>query len=289
MKIKKIWLVAFLAPATALFAFIYATPLGILFSTSFTRWIVASSPQFNGLHNYIQLFFNDSRYIQAVVNTVVWMLLQSTIHVVIGVLLALILARKKFYWKFTRTVYMFPNIISSAAIGMMFVMFLNPSFGAVNMALEALGFTNVPNFFMDTRTAFGTVTMMWLPFAATITLLVMAEMTSIDPDLFAAAKIDGANEFQTNIYIVLPLMKNIIGTCTILAATSMLHKLDIIMMTTRGGPGARTLNLPIYVYETSFTSSNFGMGNAIGVTMILLGLAVVAIINRIFGMNNRDK
>ncbi len=288
MKIKKTWLCLFLLPATVLFVFVYAIPLSVLVATSFSKWVVASSPQFNGVSNYLQLFTQDSQYAAALWNTLIWMLLQSTVHVAIGVLLALILARKKFYWKFARTVYMFPNIISSAAIGMMFVLLLNPSFGAVNSLLSGLGFQNLPNWFMDPGTAFFTVTMTWLPYAATVTILVMAEMTSLDNCLLEAAKIDGASELQTNRYIVLPLMKNIIGTTTILAATSMLQKLDIIMMTTKGGPGDRTLNLPIYVYNTSFTSNNFGLGNAVGVTMILMGLLVVGVINRVYGMGRRE-
>lgn len=288
MKIKKKHLVIFLFPATAVFVFVYAVPLIMLVTTSFADWKVGSRPVFNGIANYIQLFTQDRQFLSALKNTLIWILLQSTIHVAIGVLVALILARKKFYWKFVRTVYMLPNIISSAAVGMMFVMLLNPSFGAVNGLLAKLGFENVPNWFMDTGTAFGTVTITWLPFAATVTILVMAEMTSIDEGVLEAARIDGATELQMNLYVILPLMRNIIGTTTILAATSMLQKLDIIMMTTKGGPGDRTLNLPVYVYQTAFTANNFGLANSIGVIMIILGLIVVGMINRIYKMGKND-
>ena len=124
MKIKKKWLVIFLLPATLIFALVYAVPVVMLTAPSFTDWVAVSSPHFNGIDNYIKLFQN-SQFLHATVNTLIWMVLQSTVHIFIGVLTALILARKKFYWKFTRTVYMFPNIISSAAIGMLFVMLLN--------------------------------------------------------------------------------------------------------------------------------------------------------------------
>ena len=216
------------------------------------------------------------------------MVLQSTVHIFIGVLTALILARKKFYWKFTRTVYMFPNIISSAAIGMLFVMLLNPSFGIVNKGLEALGFQNLPNWFSNSSTAFFAVTITWLPFAATVTILVMAEMTSLDVSILEAAKVDGATEFQTTIRIILPLMKNIIGTTTVLGATSMLQKLDILMMTTKGGPGDVTLNLPYFVYNTAFSAKQFGLANSVGVLMIIMGLIVVGIINRIYRIGKQD-
>ena len=287
MKIKKKWLVIFLLPATLIFALVYAVPVVMLTATSFTDWVAVSSPHFNGIDNYIKLFQN-SQFLHATVNTLIWMVLQSTVHIFIGVLTALILARKKFYWKFTRTVYMFPNIISSAAIGMLFVMLLNPSFGIVNKGLEALGFQNLPNWFSNSSTAFFAVTITWLPFAATVTILVMAEMTSLDVSILEAAKVDGATEFQTTIRIIRPLMKNIIGTTTVLGATSMLQKLDILMMTTKGGPGDVTLNLPYFVYNTAFSAKQFGLANSVGVLMIIMGLIVVGIINRIYRVGKQD-
>lgn len=287
MKIKKKWLVLFLLPATVIFTIVYAVPVVMLAATSLTDWIVASTPKFNGLQNYIQLF-QDTQFLHAMKNTFVWMVLQSTVHILIGVLTALILARKKFYWKFVRTVYMFPNIISSAAIGMLFVMLLNPSFGFVNQFLEGLGFENLPNWFANSSTAFGAVSITWLPFAATVMILVMAEMTSIDQSIMEAAKVDGATELQTNLHIVLPMMRNIIGTTTILGATSMLQKLDIIMMTTNGGPGDLTLNMPLSVYNTAFVAKRFGLANASGVIMILMGLLAVGIINKIYGVGKNE-
>ncbi len=288
MKIKKLWLWLFLLPASLLFLYIYAVPLSVLLGSSFSHWVVASPPKFAGLANYIELFTQDNQFKRALLNTVVWMILQGTLHVALGVFTALLLARQKFYWKFTRTVYMFPNIISSAALGMMFVMLLNPSFGVVNKLLQQWGIKNPPNWFMDSGTAFASVTMTWLLFAATVTILVMAEMTSLDKNLLEAATIDGASEFQKNRYIIIPLMKNIIGTTTILATTSMLQKLDILMMTTKGGPGDTTLNLPLYVYNTAFVSNKFGLANAVGVVMIGLGLVFVLLIQRLYGMHKRE-
>lgn len=132
------------------------------------------------------------------------------------------------------------------------------------------------------------MTITWLPFAATVTILVMAEMTSLDVSILEAAKVDGATEFQTTIRIILPLMKNIIGTTTVLGATSMLQKLDILMMTTKGGPGDVTLNLPYFVYNTAFSAKQFGLANSVGVLMIIMGLIVVGIINRIYRIGKQD-
>ncbi|MBS7176797.1 MAG: sugar ABC transporter permease, partial [Clostridiales bacterium] len=91
---------------------------------------------------------------------------------------------------------------------------------------------------------------------------------------------------QLNIYIKIPLVRNAIGTGTILAATSMLQKLDILIMTSNGGPGNKTMNLPLLIYKTAFKDNNFGLANAQGVILIIVGLISIGLINKIYRMND---
>lgn len=288
MSNNKKWIALFLLPAIILFSFIYAISLIVLVGTSFTDWSIGSSIHFVGIKNYIALLCNTD-FIKSIFNTLIWIVLQATIHIGVGVIFALILARKKWYFKIARTAFMIPNIISSAALGMLFMCIFNPQFGAVNNLIRLFGIKNFShNWFMNPSTSFITVTLTWLPFAAVVAILVLAEMASVDEAIYEAAKVDGASEFQTNIYVTLPMMKNIIGTATILAATSMLQKLDIIMMTTSGGPGNRTLNMPMFIYKTALSQNNFSLANTAGVYLIILGLISVAFINKIYGMGKSD-
>ncbi len=283
MKKNKFWIVIFLIPAIALFATVFFVSLAVLFGTSFTNWKIGSNIEFIGFRNYINLFTNDSDFRKGLLNTVIWIVLQSTVHVAIGITFALILARKEFYWKIARTAYMIPNIISNAALGMLYVTLLNPEFGAVNKLINMLGFKDFSkNWFMDYSTAFFSVTMTWLPYAAVVTILILAELAAIPESILESAQIDGAGEFKTNIYIVLPMLRNIIGTCVILAATSMLQQLDRILMTTGGGPGTETLNLPLYIYRTALIDNNFAYANTVGVFLVILGIALVLVISGIF-------
>lgn len=100
-----------------------------------------------------------------------------------------------------------------------------------------------------------------------------------------AAMIDGASQLQIDMFIVLPLMRNIIGTTTILAASNMLQKLDIILLTTSGGPGTRTTNMPMSIYRTALIDNNYSLANAQGVFLILFGLVAVLLIRKIYRMN----
>lgn len=289
MKNNKLWIGIFLAPALILFLLVFGASLVILTGTSFTDWAIGKPIEFAGLKNYIELITADRAFKQAFFNTLIWIVLQSTVHVLIGVVMALILARKKFYWKFMRTVYMLPNIISSAALGMMFTILFNSHFGAVNKFIQSIGFPDFSkNWFFESSSAFGTVTIIWLPYAATITILILAEIAAIDTSLMEAARVDGANEWQITTQITLPLLRNIIGTCAILGATSMLQKLDILMMTTKGGPMDKTLNLPLYIYQTAMTNNNFALANTAGVYLIIIGLVAVLALNKAFRLGKSD-
>ena len=180
MKRKKGWLPVFLLPAVALFLLIYAVPLVIVFVSSlFDYRLTGDSMTFIGLQNYTQLF-SDATFRQACGHTVVWILIHCIIHVSIGVILALVLYKKPRGWKFVRTAYMIPNIISNAAMGMIFLNIFNPQYGVVNSILKAVGLENLThNWLMDTTTAFPSVTMTWLLFAGYTTTLVLAEALTI--------------------------------------------------------------------------------------------------------------
>lgn len=278
----------YILPTLLLFLVVYAVPLVVLVGTSFCSWKTGGHLTFNGLGNYIQIIAHDDVFQAGLRNNVIWILLQATVNVAIGVIFALILFRKPFYWKFARTVYMIPSIISSAAMGMLFVCVFNPEFGMVNNIVRLFNPTFNQNWFMSYDTAFATVTFTWLPYAGMVMLLILTEATSIDRSIIEAAIVDGADRLQLNLRIILPLLKNIIGTCVILESTSMLKKLDIIMLTTRGGPGSTTMNLPMFIYKTAMVENNFGLANTAGVLLTLLGCLTVLLINKIFSVGKEE-
>lgn len=286
MKRKKGWLPVFLLPAVALFLLIYAVPLVIVFVSSlFDYRLTGDSMTFIGLQNYTQLF-SDATFRQACGHTVVWILIHCIIHVSIGVILALVLYKKPRGWKFVRTAYMIPNIISNAAMGMIFLNIFNPQYGVVNSILKAVGLESLThNWLMDTTTAFPSVTMTWLLFAGYTTTLVLAEALTIDDSVLEAARVDGATSFQTDMFVVLPLLRKIIGTTMVMAATYMLQMFDLIYITTKGGPGSTTMNLPLMLYSVYKNENNYGYSNAIGVCIVIAGVVCMTLINKAMRVN----
>lgn len=266
-----------------LFALVYAAPIVTVLCTSLCDYTTFSGPDFAGLKNFANIF-GDKDFLASIKNTLVWVLLQSTFHVTLGLVMALVLRRKPKGWKIVRTAYMIPNIVPTAATGVMFTLLLNPSFGIVRPVLERLGIEmeQVPNLFGNSKYAFWTVTATWMLYAGFNTIIFLAEMGAIDKEIYEAARVDGASPWQLDRYITLPLMKNIFGTCVTLASVAMVSQFDIIYMTTKGGPGNTTLNLPIYLYKTATLENNYGKANAVGTVQIAVGLLLVLLIQRMF-------
>jgi raffinose/stachyose/melibiose transport system permease protein len=99
--------------------------------------------------------------------------------------------------------------------------------------------------------------------------------------------VDGATNFQIDRFVMFPIVKRMIGTTVIMAATYMLQLFSMIYITTGGGPGKTTTNLPLYLY-TTMKANNYGYANTIGVVIILIGAVTMVVINRIFRMNEED-
>lgn len=289
MKMKKGWIPVFLAPAVILFLLIYAVPLVMVFTTSlFDYRLTSNGMTFIGLQNYMRLF-GDADFMKAFGNTVVWILIQCLLHVTLGVFVALLLYKKPRGWKFVRTAYMVPNIISNAAMGMIFLNIFNPQFGVINSILKLVGLENLThNWLMETGTAFPSVTLIWFIFAGYTTTLVLAQALSIDESILEAARVDGATNFQTDLFVMLPLLKKIIGTTMVMGATYMLQMFDLIYITTNGGPGKTTTNLPLLLYGVYKAENNYGYANTIGVIIVIVGIIAMTIINKALRVNEED-
>lgn len=285
MKIKNkgFWIVLFIMPCMILFALVYAAPIITVLYTSFCDYTTFSGPVFAGIKNFTNIC-RDTDFLESVKNTLVWVFLQSTFHVSLGLVMALILRSKPKGWKIVRTAYMIPNIVPTAATGVMFTLLLNPTFGIVKPFLEKIGIEveQVPNLFGNSRYTFWTVTATWILYSGFNTIIFLAEMGAVDKEIYEAANVDGADPWQTDWYITLPLMRNIFGTCVTLASVAMISQFDIIYMTTKGGPGNTTLNLPLYLYKAAILENNYGKANAVGAIQIALGLILVLLIQWLF-------
>jgi raffinose/stachyose/melibiose transport system permease protein len=279
------WIMLFLLPTLILFAVFYLIPLAIVSVTSFSSWNGFDPMKMIGLRNYQDIFLHDPKFKESLLNTLKWATFAVLVHVPFGVLVALILSKKPFGWRFVRSVSLIPNIISSAAMAILYVFIFNPGMGLLNSFIRTLGFKDFDiNWFYNPNTAFISVTLTWVFFAGIITLITMAELASIPASLHEAARMDGATDLQIDWFINIPLLRNIIGTGMILAVTAIFKAFEIIYLTTAGGPGNMTTNLALMVYSEVTTNYRYGYGNAVGIINLLLGVVIILVITKVFRM-----
>ena len=184
---------------------------------------------------------------------------------------------------------MLPNIISRSALALMFVFIYKPDVGILNMFLKSIGLERFTrNWLVDSKTAFLSVTNIWVWYAAVITLIVLAELSSISPEIEDAARIDGATARQVDWYIYLPLLRRAIGTGAIVAVTSVFKEFESIYMTTNGGPGDSSMTISVMMVNKIIQSNQYGYANALGILLLVLGIVIMLFCNRLFRMDSVD-
>ena len=205
------WIYLFLLPSVVMFLMFYFVPILTMFFTSFTKWDGFNAPVFNGLDNYTRLFSNPA-FVISVRNLIAWSLIGIFLHVGFGVLVALILYHKPRGWKFTRAVFMIPNVISAAAWALIYKFIFNNEMGVLNNLIRMISPDFNVQWFYTSPYAFWAITFTWLFYAVIVTLVVLGDLMAIPEELNEAARIDGANEFRILWHLILPMALPIILT-----------------------------------------------------------------------------
>jgi raffinose/stachyose/melibiose transport system permease protein len=279
------WSIALsLLPGTVLFAVFFLIPLGVLIVTSFAQWSVLSL-QYTGLDNYSRLI-QDSVFWKAVTNTVLYAAAAIFVQIPLAVTVAMILSQHIRGWRIFRTILFAPVVISGAAYALIFTNVYNPSYGFIDRVLGLIGVSG-PDWLFGLHTALPAVIGTYVFNIGFFMILVMTEITSIPRDLSEAAAVDGASRLQQQLYVILPLLRHIIGTCILLSLLSTLAFFDIVYIMTSGGPADATLTLTVYAFR-EYTSDLWGYANAIGVFIVVSGFIVIVAIRRLFRIGERD-
>lgn len=286
-KSVKWWIAIFLLPTILVLGFFYIVPIITVFTTGFTDWDGFGSPTFNGLENYITLITYDDTFLKAMRNLLFWSLIAATVHVGFGTLVAFVLYKGYTGWRFVRAVFMIPMIISAAAWAMIYKIIFNDEIGVINNFMRSIGFSNFHvQWFFESPAAFFAVTSTWLFYAIYVTLIVYNDLMAIPKEVHEAALLDGASEWQITRYINLPLVKNAIGTGIILSVTARIAGFEEVALTSGGGPGNDTYNITLMLYE-GLVNYQYGYANAAASVMIVLGIMVMGLVNRLLKLNEK--
>jgi multiple sugar transport system permease protein len=274
----------FLAPYLVLFAVFVLVPalFGVWISLHNWDYFLPNHP-WVGLENYANLFTPDSQisgyFWQSMGATAKFTLFSVPLLVVLPLLVALILNQKFRGRGVFRAVYFAPYVLGVAIVGILWQFMLNPTVGVVNYYLGQLGLPTDTPWITALPWAWVSlvgVTVWWtLGFNAVIYL---AGLQDIDPSLYDAARVDGANRWQRFLNVTLPGLRPVllfVVTVTILASANMFGQSYII---TQGAPGHETRTAIMYIAEEGLLS--YRMGSAAAMSYVLaLFLVLISILN----------
>ena len=275
-------LVAFMLPAILMMVVFFVIPVLYVVVVSFLKWNGISAPTFRALKNFA-LLFKDKAFSRSVLNNVIWALVAGFIQVPLAMVMAIILSRKPKGWKFFRTVYFFPQVISGIALATLWRAIYRADTGLLNGLLRAIGQGDLARDWLGTAsTAFPAVLIYWVFYVGYYMVIMMADITTIDTSYYEAATIDGASDFQQAIYITIPLIKKTsLLTCVTLASVMGLRQFEQVYMLTNGGPANTTSTIVLYMYK-KMQDANYGMAGASAVILIIVGVVFIVCIRKLF-------
>lgn len=266
--------IGMLTPTLIALLVMTAYPLIFTFVYSFTDYNYLKGTEnasFVLFDNYVSLFKNGY-FQQAVWNTIKFTILAVVLEMALGLLIAVFVNSLKRGQKIMRTLLLLPYLLPAVTVALSWRMMLSANYGIINQFLKGLGLP-VFNWFMDTKTAFGTILLIdvWqnVPF---VFLLLYASLQSVSENQYEAARIDGAGFFQQFWYITLPNIKGSLALCALLRTIDTFRLFEKVNVLTGGGPAGTTTTITQFLYTYGIKSLDFGFGSAGAIVMTLLVL-----------------
>ena len=273
-----------LSPTLVLYGAFIVLPMVFALFLSFTSWDVVGQLTWVGLSNWSR-FITDPMAHNSLVVTLELAGLSWVIQTPLAMALGIFVAGKQRYRAVYAAIYILPLLMSTAGLALMWQGVLAPTFGGLAGLGNSLhlSFLN-QNWLGDPRFTFfvivGLITWQFVPFH---TLIYQAGRRAIPPELYEAAKIDGASPVQTFLHVTLPQLRYTIVTSSTLIIVGSLTYFDIIYILTLGGPHNTTEVLAMDMYNAGFVQTEFGYASVLGVVLGALGIAVALTLVRLTG------
>lgn len=232
-------------------------PIIISFLLTFTRWNLASSPQFIGVKNYTSLL-TDELFWKYLWNTFYYAGLTVPLIIIIGFLLAYLLNRKIRGVIFFRTVYFLPSVTLIVAVAVIWSWLYNADFGLINFVLGKLGIQG-PNWLQSKTWAMPAIIIMGVWKGSGYSMLIyLAGLQSIPEEYYEASEIDGAGWWQQIRHITIPLIFPTTFFILVTSTIGAIQGFDQFYVMTRGGPAGATTTLVYYIFQNAFEWFNMG-------------------------------
>ncbi len=258
-------------PGILFLALFVMFPIATLIGLSFYRYDFVNPVEFIGSGNF-NWVIEDRRFWLAIINTVIYSGGVSSLTFLLGLFLAVTIARIDRFSALFRTLIILPWAVPLVVSGLVWRWMLDPGAGVYNYLIFKLGLVKEPfNIFADPNLAMLGVILAdtWtrIPF---MFILILASIKSIPPELYEVAKVDGAHMVNTFKNITLPLIRRGVFVGILITSMFSFRTIDAIWSMTRGGPGEATYVLGINLFDYIVRLLNLGYAAALGI--IMLGL-----------------
>jgi ABC-type sugar transport system permease subunit len=272
-----LWIVLFLLPFLVLYLGFTLWPLIATILYSFFDWDgISPLRDFVGIRNYIEIA-KDPVFWESFRNTFVFAIANTVVKLSLSLLMAILLTKRWLKLKSTfRTIFFIPFVLPVSLAGLIFTYLLNPSNGALNSVLHSLGVAHGSvDLLGHDQTALATVigVSVWQVFGEYL-IYWMAALQNVPDELYEAAELDGASEWQKLVRITLPLIRPVALIIALLAVINALHVFALIVTLTAGGPGTNTYVVSFFIYQQAFQELPFRYGYASAAAVLFAALAL---------------
>lgn len=267
----------------------YVVPIIILVVMAFSRWtLMGGFEGFNGVENF-QKVFASPLLGQSILFTVEYTVLVTIFLLLIGLGLALIVQSASTWNNLLRTAFLLPSATGLASASLLFYALYSPQVGPVTKMLSSLGLVQPGTSVLATGQSalWATIIVIVWRYSGYYMLLMMIGLQSIPADLYEAARVDGANQWQIFVDITLPLMRPTIIMCLVYCVTGSFLAFDQFFILTKGGPNNATMTVVELLYNFAFDSQkDMGMAAALSL-LVLIALVIINSI-QLRGMRQSD-
>ena len=270
----------FIAPIFIIMVLVIAFPLVDAIATSFQNQRVIGSPSdFVGFETYAKIM-GDSDFWDALGRSGMWVGLNLIVQTLLAFPTAILLQRKGWWGRSARVWVVLPWVVPTVAVTITWQWMLNSNYGVIYRFFENIG-VDLGSPFSQPGIALVTLILVnswhWFPLAAVV---IYGALATVREDVLEAAKIDGANAWQSFWAVTLPQLQPVLFALGLVGSLWSFNVLDSIYLITEGGPVGETTTIPVYVYNTAFGAFRSSEAAAASVITVFVLVAVALLLVR---------
>ncbi len=262
----------FLLPTVVLILFFSIFPLLSSLALAFMSWDLSrltGGIRFVGLQNFITMV-NDARFWNTARVTLLFVIGAVGLEYLLGLGVAMLLNQEIRFRRFFRVTFLMPMMLTPAAVAYAGRMLFNEGAGPINHIIKLIGGPQIP-WFSNSTLALPSLMLLdaweWTPF---MMIVLLAGLQSLPPEVYEAARVDGANDWQTFRHITFPMLAPVSITAVLIRSLEAFKLFDIVAVMTGGGPGTATEPVTLYAYIVGMKHGNLGYASAIAYSLLIM-------------------